>query len=174
MKPAQTIAVALFVLIGCSRTRGDADDALRTRLAAHRAQQIERLHAYAVAGQFPHNTTSPTPVHIFRDADGRYCAVANLVHQDGRDDLVAATVRENNDLAVHDVHGGQMMDWIVESGLTQDELERIQFPSKPLAILDAPPIFAPPKQPSPVDEVAAKASRPLPRATVDARDEDAM
>jgi hypothetical protein len=102
---------------------------VRANLAAHRAEQIARLHAYAEAGQFPHNTAVAPSLHMFRDAAGRYCAVANLVHRDGRDDLVEATVRDQNDLAIADVHGGPMMDWVLASGLTQEELVRIQAPA---------------------------------------------
>jgi hypothetical protein len=174
-----SVALSLFAAgaVGCTGpTPPDPDAALRSQLAAHRQQQIERLHAYAVTGQFPHNLTSPDSIHIFRDADGRYCAVANLVHQDGRDELVEATVRDRNDLAIHDVHDGPMMAWILESGLTKEELERIQFPSVPFfhSGLDRLPVAAP--RPSPVDEVALK-NAPAPRAMrvmVDARDEDAM
>jgi hypothetical protein len=102
---------------------------VRANLAVHRAEQIARLHAYAEAGAFPHNTSVAPSLHMFRDAAGRYCAVANLVHRDGRDDLVEATVRDQNDLAIADVHGGPMMDWVLASGLTQEELVRIQAPA---------------------------------------------
>jgi hypothetical protein len=111
--------------------------AIRAELARHRALQIERLGAYAQAGQFPHNYAQPTSAHIFRDDDGRLCAVANLVHRDGRDDLVEATVRDHNDLAVVDVHDGPMLAWIESSGLTQDELVRIQAPA-PRLVRHAP------------------------------------
>lgn len=103
--------------------------ALRAELARHRALQIERLGAYAQAGQFPHNYSQAATAHIFRDDAGRLCAVANLVHQDGRDDLVEATVRDHNDLAVADVHEGPVLAWIESSGLTQEELVRIQLPA---------------------------------------------
>jgi hypothetical protein len=79
--------------------------------------------------------------HFFRDADGRLCAVANLVHQDGRDDLVDAVVRTNNALVVSDVHDGALHDWILASGLTQEELSRIQRPApmiRPTAIAPLP------------------------------------
>jgi hypothetical protein len=102
---------------------------LRASLAAHRAQQVARLHEYAEAGAFPHNVTVAPSLHMFRDAAGRYCAVANLVHRDGQDDLVEATVRSQNDLAIADVHDGPMMDWMLASGLTQEELVRIQAPA---------------------------------------------
>lgn len=163
------VSLSLLGVVGCRPTSADTDGILRSKLAAHREQQIQRLHAYAVAGQFPHNLTSPSDLHMFRDAAGRYCAVANLVHQDGRDDLVDATVREHNDLAIHDVQDGAMMTWILESGLTQEELEQIQLPAPPMRHVE----FAPPRQPTPVLEVAVVPAPPL-RATVDVRDEDAM
>src|SRR5690242_6418077 len=68
--------------------RGDAGKAheialLRDKLAAHRKQQLQRLEAYAAAGRFPLNVTDPAPSHQLKDANGTYCAVANLVVQDG-------------------------------------------------------------------------------------------
>jgi hypothetical protein len=107
--------------------------AVRAQLARRRAQQVDQLGAYAVRGEFPHNYAQPTGAHVFRDAAGRLCAVANLVHQDRRDDLIDTTVREHNELAVADVHDGPMLDWILGSGLTQEELVRIQLPAPPLA-----------------------------------------
>lgn len=103
--------------------------AIRVRLSAHREQQLERLDAYARAGQFPHDYTTQPSLHMFRDAAGRLCAVANLVHRDGRDDLVDATARRQNDLAIADVSDGPILDWILASGLTQEELALIQAPA---------------------------------------------
>jgi len=184
-------AAASTASTGCSTASSEAtvddtaDSALRQKLATHREQQIKRLHEYAVAGQFPHNMTSPTDLHMFKDADGRLCAVANLIHRDGRDDLVNVAVNTNNQLAIHDVHSGEpMMQWILESGLTQEELERVQLPLPPMARHDL-------KQPapSPVDHIALNTKpkpvqpeppkvdlvpvRPLP-LTIVVRDEDAM
>ncbi|HEX8796205.1 MAG TPA: hypothetical protein VF765_34885 [Polyangiaceae bacterium] len=151
---------ALLLLAGCggpdaARDRHDPMAAtaqspvdVRAQLAAHRDEQMARLEAYSRAGQFPHDYTTAPSLHMFRDADGRLCAVANLVHQDGRDDLVETTVRTRNDLVVADVHDGPMLDWMLGSGLTQEELARIQAP--------APVLAAPPVRPAPprVDEVA--------------------
>jgi hypothetical protein len=117
--------------------------AVRLQLAAHRADQILHLHAYGEAGQFPHNETVAPSLHMFKDAAGRLCAVANLVQTDGRADLVDTTVREHNDLAIADVHGGPMMDWILTSGLTQEELVRIQLPA-PMYTAKPRPRVAPP------------------------------
>ncbi len=139
--------------------------AIRAQLAAHRAEQIERLHAYAEAGEFPHNTTVAPSLHMFRDAAGRYCAVANLVHRDGLDDLVAATVRDRNELAIADVHDGEMMRWVLGSGLTQEELVRIQMP--------APFIAKPTRKPRPAARIAV-AKNDAPDAAQEARMVDAV
>jgi hypothetical protein len=114
----------------------DTRAAVRAELAAHRRLQVARLHAYAQAGVFPRNTKVAPTGHFFRDAGGRLCAVANLVHQDGRDDLVDAVVRTKNDLVIDDVHDGALYDWILSSGLTQEELARIQ---RPAPIMMPPP-----------------------------------
>jgi hypothetical protein len=130
---------------------------IRAELAAHRAQQVERLHEYAAAGEFPHNTSVAPTLHMFRDANGRYCAVANLVHRDGRDDLVEATVHDQNDLAIADVHDGPMMDWVLASGLTQEELVRVQMPA---------PILRKPVRPTPT---RANVVHDAPEAMTEAR-----
>jgi hypothetical protein len=176
-RKAAVFAFVLFGAVGCKHTTADSEAALRSKLATHREQQIERLHAYAALGQFPHNFTSPTDLHMFRDAEGRYCAVANLVHQDGRDDLVEQTVREHNDLAVHDVTDGPMKAWILESGLTQEELERIQLPAMPMDArfrhpAKAAPLVAvkPVEAPKPVDAPTVHA---MPVVAAE-RDEEAL
>jgi hypothetical protein len=120
-------------------TQGAVERAhVRADLAARRARQIERLGEYAAQREFPHNYAGPTSAHIFRDDAGRLCAVADLVHRDGRDDLVDATVHEHNDLAIADVRGGPMLDWVLASGLTQEELARIQLPLPPLTRREPP------------------------------------
>jgi hypothetical protein len=144
LKVIASLSLALVLCAGCSQPlsvapRRESDShqtpdraTVRAQLAQHRAQQIARLTGYAQRAEFPHNFDKPTSAHIFRDGAGRLCAVANLVHQDGRDDLVDATVREHNDLAIGDVNDGPMLDWILASGLTQEELVRIQLPAPPL------------------------------------------
>jgi len=140
-----SLSLALILCAGCSQPlslaprRGSQSHPIpdratvRAQLARHRVQQIARLTGYAQRAEFPHNFDNPTSAHIFRDAAGRLCAVANLVHQDGRDDLVNATVRGKNDLAIGDVNDGPMLDWILASGLTQEELVHLQLPAPPLA-----------------------------------------
>ena len=151
---------ALLLLAGChdpdaARERPQPTtqqaEAIRAQLSAHREQQIARLDVYARGGQFPHDYTTAPSLHMFRDAAGRLCAVANLVHQDGRDDLVDVTVRTRNDLAVADVHDGPILDWMLGSGLTQEELASIQAPA---------PLLAPPQPVAPAPRPVAQNDAP--------------
>jgi len=150
-----SISLVLMLCAGCSqplatppqrdsRAHPGLDRAtVHAELARRRGQQVTRLMAYAQRGEFPHNLAKPTSTHIFRDDAGRLCAVANLAHQDGRDDLVDATVRDHNDLAMADVHDGPILDWILASGLTQEEIVRIQLPAPPLTRRERPLAPAP-------------------------------
>jgi len=107
--------------------------ALRARLANRRAEQIAHLHAYGEKRQFPLNVHNAPNFHMFCDPKGRLCAVANLLETDGRHDLVQTTARENNALSVADVHDGPIMDWILASGLTREEVVRVQlWPARPV------------------------------------------
>jgi len=165
-KRLATVLVGLTLLFGgCDRDPGSSSSPsaqpahdhahvkVRAELAAHRVQELDRLREYARAGAFPVNTTQGPTGHFFKDAAGHYCAVANLVHQDGRDDLVDSVVRTNNALVISDVHDGPLHDWILASGFTQEELARIQLP--------APMVRLPSPRP------AAIAANPAPLVTVD-------
>jgi hypothetical protein len=104
-----------------------AHAARRAELAQHRQQQIARLHAYAEAGQFPVNLF-PTlgAVHMFKDESGTRCAVANLIYLDGHGDLVDRMAATRNDVVVADETSGPLHDWVLSSGLTNEEVRRIQ------------------------------------------------
>jgi len=128
-------AIALTPLVstvGCaavspSRAASAARERERRSLAQHRTLQIARLHDYAERGVFPKNLVpSAVPVHIFKDAFGTRCAVANLVHLDGQSDLVDRMQRERNDVVVADETRGALHDWVLSSGLTNEEVRRVQ------------------------------------------------
>lgn len=94
-------------------------------LAARRAQMLAWLHEYAQAGQFPQDAQGQ-PLSVFRDAHGVRCPMAELMYRSGHGDLVDAVARTHNDLRLADVHDGPIYAWIVESGLTQEEVAMIQ------------------------------------------------
>ena len=167
-----TLALLASTATGCARRDPDPDpvasgttravdrEAVRARLAAHRAQQIARLHAYGERGEFPRQVTSQAPLHVFRDDAGRLCAVANLIEKDGRGDLVLTTARTHNDLAIADVEDGPILDWALASGLTREEIVRIQAPAPPLLPARMPKP-APPRPSDVARNEAVPAVRPM-------------
>jgi hypothetical protein len=134
---------------------------LREKLAAHRKQQLERLEAYAAAGQFPLNVTDPEPSHQLKDVNGTYCAVASLVVKDGLQDVIDAESKTHNDLLFGDVKDGQLYSWILTSGLTQEEIAAIQAPAPYVGEgeinmpMPAPQPIDPPKQTAATEQLQA-------------------
>jgi hypothetical protein len=102
--------------------------ALRRDLARRRALMIRRLAAYSRAGVFPDNHVQPGMLNVFIDDEGHICAAANLIARDGHRDLVEQQARENNFIRLADVHSGAIHDWMLRSGLTQEEIALIQEP----------------------------------------------
>jgi len=89
-----------------------------------RAKLIDWLHDYRVAGVFP--SDGMRPISVFVDARGVRCPMAEMIHLSGRDDLVEAVHRKNNTLRLATVHSGPLFDWILDSGLTQEEVALVQ------------------------------------------------
>lgn len=97
------------------------------QLEANRAHHISRLHFYAAAGKFPLNTDYPNQlVPYFVDKEGTACAVGHLMLLDDQHDLVKSISLSTNHIRIEDVHSGPLLDWIHNSGLTQDECALIQ------------------------------------------------
>ena len=94
-------------------------------LAARRAPMIGWLHDYGEAGAYP-TDLGGQPLSVFRDANGVRCPMAELIHKSGRDDLVDAVVAENNAVRLADVHDGPLHDWMISSGLTEQEIAMVQ------------------------------------------------
>jgi hypothetical protein len=105
---------------------------MREQLVARRHAQIARLHAYAEAGVFPKNYGSPIPIHQLKDPQGNLCAVANLVHLDGHDDVIDAMSIDHNDVLIGEETSGPLHEWVLTSGLTAEEVANIQAPAPPM------------------------------------------
>lgn len=101
-------------------------------LAKNRARHIEQLHAYWKAGVFPRNEEMTIIGNVFRDSAGHLCAAANLIKLDGYGELVDRTAKENNFIRLADVKEGELYQWILESGFTQEEIAMIQVPYMPI------------------------------------------
>jgi HEAT repeat protein len=106
------------------------DGAATTEQLTARARMLEVLGAYRVRGDFGCvGETASAFVPRFVDAQGRRCAVAELLHASGRDDLVLEVASTNNDAWVLDLGcNDSFLDWLGDNGLTLEEAARIQAP----------------------------------------------
>ncbi len=106
--------------------------AVRAKLATQRAANLQRFRDYQAKGSFPSNTYLNQRLNVWIDADGKLCAAATIINASGWSDLVMRTAEDNNFIRLGDVRDGALMDWILTSGLTQDEIAAIQEPFNPV------------------------------------------
>jgi hypothetical protein len=102
--------------------------AVRAALVKARATNLAAFRAYQAKGIFPNNTFRAGKANVWVDVDGNYCAAATLIKMSGLDDLVIKTGEQNNFIKLANVKQGPLMDWILTSGFTQDEIAAIQEP----------------------------------------------
>ena len=102
---------------------------VRTALAARRKRNLAAFHAYRTKGIYPHNYTRTGPLNVWRDRDGHLCAAATIINADGQTDLVNEVAQVENNVRLLDVTDGPLMDWILQSGFTLEEIDRIQAPA---------------------------------------------
>lgn len=127
--------------------------AVRTALAQARATNVAAFRVYQRNGVFPSNTFTSSKLNVWLDEDGHFCAAATIIKMSGQDDLVNKVAEQNNFIRLADVKQGPLMDWILTSGLTQDEIAAIQEPFMP--VVDEP--RPEPQQPILVDATLRKA-----------------
>lgn len=134
------------------------------QLLKERMKNIERLSKYRDTNVFPINYDFPGQmVPYFVDEHGTHCAVGHLVKESGHTDLVKKVVEMNNHVKVMDVKDGPLVDWILSSGLTQEECARIQpnYRPRPRPIPDPKPTPRPIPDPKP-DPKPTPAPSPTP------------
>ncbi len=68
--------------------------------------------------------------NVWKDPDGHLCAIATLVNEDGLGDLVAQTATNDNFVKIAEQSAGPLIDWVLMSGLTQEEVVMIQAPTQ--------------------------------------------
>ena len=95
-------------------------------LALQRAATLDRLHAYWVRGQFPHNLDVAGQVPVFIDDRGVACAVAQLVIDSGQQELATRVQATDNHGYLLEMKVPGLDSWIASSGLTGEELASIQ------------------------------------------------
>ncbi len=105
---------------------------VRARLAEQRIANLARFRAYRQGGVFPSNTFEPRRLNVWMDAAGHLCAAATIINASGQTALVQQVAEQTNFIRLADVKQGPLMDWILTSGLTQDEIAAIQEPFSPV------------------------------------------
>jgi hypothetical protein len=97
-------------------------------LKDRRAKNLKSFVAYRKGGVYPHNNWRRGPLNVWRDADGHLCAAATMMDKDGKHELVDELAKTNNFIRLMDVVEGPALDWILTSGFTIEEIDRIQAP----------------------------------------------
>jgi hypothetical protein len=100
---------------------------LRPLQRAARMQLIAWLRVYRDAGRFPENDTFSVATPFFVDHRGVRCAMGELLHLSGRDDIVR-DVRDtrNNAYIAELVDDPRLVAWLDSVGLTAAEAARVQ------------------------------------------------
>lgn len=107
---------------------------VRAKLAANRTANLGRFRAYQKAGVFPSNTYQSRKLNVWLDQDGHFCAAATIIRMSGGTALADKVAEQNNFIRLADVTQGPVMDWILTSGFTQDEIAAIQEPFEPVMV----------------------------------------
>lgn len=115
---------------------------VRRMLADVRAYNLAAFHAYAIAGTYPSNIYSDGALNVWRDDDGHFCAAATMIRASGEIALTERVADQNNNIKLGEVTQGPLMDWILTSGLTQDEVALIQRPFNPVSSRTDPALVA--------------------------------
>jgi hypothetical protein len=110
---------------------------VRAALAKRRAHNLAAFHAYWTGGVYPHNSYRVGPLNVWRDENGHFCAAATMIDKDGQHELAETTATTNNNLRLLDVTTGPLLDWMLTSGLTIEDIDRIQAPAVMPARIDA-------------------------------------
>ncbi len=98
---------------------------------AARTRLIETLRAYRERGEFARQTLDPRAlVPQFVDGEGRRCAVAELLHATGQDELVQRMRAGANEAWIADLaEDAEFLSWLEAHGLELREAARIQTPA---------------------------------------------
>jgi hypothetical protein len=123
-QPPEDVQRSMTAEPAAAPSRNDVLDAL----AARRAHNLASFRAYRVGRVYPHNTKRVGPLNVWRDADGHLCAAATMIDRDGQHDLVMTTAKTDNAIRLLDVTDGPLLDWLMTSGFTLEEIDRIQRP----------------------------------------------
>ena len=105
-------------------------DRVKKALGAQRKKHLAALRAYRKRAVFAHDLDRSGEVYVWKDADGHLDAVAALMAGDGKNEAAIVDAVAPQYVGVHliDSTYGDVYDWILTSGFTTDEIDRLQRP----------------------------------------------
>lgn len=109
-----------------SKLRASQYTSLTAPQRQKRAALLDELHAYRERRMFPRQSEGRGRLPRFVDADGRHCAVAQLVHASARPELVQQVQDRFEFALIEEMNLPELDAWAVEHGLTRHELAMIQ------------------------------------------------
>jgi hypothetical protein len=101
---------------------------VRKALAKRRAKNLAAFRAYRKTGVYPHNFVRVGPLNVWIDQEGHLCAAATMIAKDGKRALVDEIGKTDNQIRLLNVTEGALLDWMLTSGFTIEEIDRIQVP----------------------------------------------
>jgi hypothetical protein len=102
-------------------------DHLTNTQRRRRQRHLYRLAAYRRRGEFPTNRTETERTPLFVGSDGTPCAVAYLLLEAGREDLVESVQAADPTVRIEELPDEHpVVEWLEENGLTKAEAARIQ------------------------------------------------
>ena len=100
-------------------------------LALRRDRNLHRLQDYIEGGRFPVNHyRDGIQAVLYDERSDIPCAMAALMILDGHREHLLEAARKHNHILIPALHEGPLFEWILYSGLTQEECALIQ-PSYP-------------------------------------------
>jgi hypothetical protein len=92
-----------------------------------RGRHLDRLADYREYGEFPRNRERSARLPLFVGDDGTPCAMAHLLQEAGRVDLVAFVMAGEPTVRIEDLpEDHPVVEWIESNGMTRREAARIQ------------------------------------------------
>lgn len=119
-------AIQLHLNLVIQHLRKHADVNLHPTQLSNRLYLLDQLQRYANRKVFPINRYHALRQPYFVDELGTHCAVGQMIHESGRDDLVREIVNNHNFDYIENIRHPELLNWAHTHGFTLDELKWIQ------------------------------------------------
>jgi antitoxin component YwqK of YwqJK toxin-antitoxin module len=106
--------------------RSENTDHLSAEQKSTRANLVNELAQYRLAGNFPVNYYRTERIPVFIDEHGTHCAVGYLMMKTGHEEMAQRISKADNYVWVKDIHDAEVPAWQEWSGFSVENLKLIQ------------------------------------------------